>query len=150
MNWDAAGAIGEIVGAIAVVATLLYLSRQIRENSRQLKLTSLTDTNNVMNDAFAPIYNSDKTMEIWATGGSYPDKLNEQDREIFLLLMTRLMAAFDTIVEHHELGTINDERFSNHANFVSTFLASAGGKLWQAQSRYEFSSAAKLILAAEK
>ena len=30
MNWDAIGAIGEIVGAIAVVATLLYLARQTR------------------------------------------------------------------------------------------------------------------------
>jgi hypothetical protein len=28
MNWDAIGAIGEIVGAIAVVATLVYLSVQ--------------------------------------------------------------------------------------------------------------------------
>jgi hypothetical protein len=30
MNWDAAGAIGEIVGAVAVVATLTYLAVQIR------------------------------------------------------------------------------------------------------------------------
>ena len=30
MNWDAIGAIGEIVGAIAVVATLAYLATQIR------------------------------------------------------------------------------------------------------------------------
>ena len=30
MNWDAIGAIGEIVGAIAVVATLVYLATQIR------------------------------------------------------------------------------------------------------------------------
>jgi len=30
MNWEAAGAIGEIVGAIAVIATLAYLATQIR------------------------------------------------------------------------------------------------------------------------
>ena len=30
MNWEAAGAIGEIIGAIAVVATLTYLAVQIR------------------------------------------------------------------------------------------------------------------------
>jgi hypothetical protein len=33
MNWDAIGAIGEIVGAIAVLATLIYLAIQIRQNS---------------------------------------------------------------------------------------------------------------------
>ncbi len=31
MNWDAIGAIGEIVGAIAVLLTLFYLSIQIRQ-----------------------------------------------------------------------------------------------------------------------
>jgi len=33
MNWDAIGAIGEIVGAIAVLITLIYLAIQIRQNS---------------------------------------------------------------------------------------------------------------------
>ena len=31
MNWDAIGAIGEIIGAIAVVSTLFYLAVQIRQ-----------------------------------------------------------------------------------------------------------------------
>jgi hypothetical protein len=33
MRWDAVGAIGEILGALAVVATLFYLARQIRHNT---------------------------------------------------------------------------------------------------------------------
>jgi len=37
MNWDAVGAIGEIVGAVAVVATLFYLAYQIRQNSNALE-----------------------------------------------------------------------------------------------------------------
>ncbi|MGR8950687.1 MAG: hypothetical protein ACU84Q_21810 [Gammaproteobacteria bacterium] len=32
MNWDAVGAIGEIVGAIAVVVTLIYLAKQIKQS----------------------------------------------------------------------------------------------------------------------
>lgn len=34
MNWEAIGAIGEIVGALAVVTTLLYLSAQVRHYQR--------------------------------------------------------------------------------------------------------------------
>lgn len=34
MNWEAFGAIGEIVGAIAVIATLFYLSLQIRQTNK--------------------------------------------------------------------------------------------------------------------
>ena len=36
MNWEAIGAVGEVVGAIAVVSTLIYLAVQIRHNNRSL------------------------------------------------------------------------------------------------------------------
>jgi hypothetical protein len=37
MNWEAVGALGEIVGAIAVVGTLAYLAIQIRQNTSMMK-----------------------------------------------------------------------------------------------------------------
>ncbi len=40
MNWDAIGAIGEIIGALAVVITLIYLSIQTRHNSK-ISLSSM-------------------------------------------------------------------------------------------------------------
>ena len=35
-NWEAIGAIGELIGALAVFLTLIYLAMQIRHNSRQI------------------------------------------------------------------------------------------------------------------
>ena len=35
--WEAIGAVGEILGAIAVVATLFYLTRQIRESTKMAR-----------------------------------------------------------------------------------------------------------------
>ena len=37
MNWDAIGAIGEILGAGAVVISILYLAKQINANTRSMK-----------------------------------------------------------------------------------------------------------------
>jgi len=37
MNWEALGAIGEIVGAVAVVLTLGYLALQIRQSRRVIR-----------------------------------------------------------------------------------------------------------------
>ena len=34
MNWDAIGAVAEMLGAIAVIATLLYLSKQIKSSEK--------------------------------------------------------------------------------------------------------------------
>ena len=43
MNWDALGAVGEIVGAAAVVLTLGYLSVRIRRNSKSSRQQSYND-----------------------------------------------------------------------------------------------------------
>lgn len=37
MDWEAVGAVGEIVGAVAVVATLAYLALQVRQNTRMMQ-----------------------------------------------------------------------------------------------------------------
>ena len=37
MNWEAIGAIGEIVGAFGVIVTLIYLALQIKQNSKTIE-----------------------------------------------------------------------------------------------------------------
>ena len=36
MNWDAIGAVAELLGAIGVIASLAYLATQIRQNREQM------------------------------------------------------------------------------------------------------------------
>ena len=40
MDWNAAGAIGEILGAVAVFLTLLYLAAQIRQTNKMARFES--------------------------------------------------------------------------------------------------------------
>ena len=44
IDWNAIGALGEILGAVAVVITLLYLSKQIQQNTRSVQVAALRDT----------------------------------------------------------------------------------------------------------
>jgi hypothetical protein len=37
MNWEAIAATGELIGASAVVVSLIYLAAQIRQNTRQVR-----------------------------------------------------------------------------------------------------------------
>ena len=55
MNWEAVGAVGEIVGAIAVVITLIYLARQMRQNSSALRSTTAQSANEMAFSVYNPI-----------------------------------------------------------------------------------------------
>jgi hypothetical protein len=37
VHWQAIGAVGEVLGAIAVIATLFYLSYQLKQNTKQME-----------------------------------------------------------------------------------------------------------------
>lgn len=41
MNWDAIGAIGEIIGATAVFLTLAYLALQIRQSTKAIQASAV-------------------------------------------------------------------------------------------------------------
>lgn len=41
INWEAVGAVGETVGALAVVVTLIYLATQIRTQNRESRLAAV-------------------------------------------------------------------------------------------------------------
>ena len=86
MNWDAIGATAELLGAVAVLATLVYLSLQIRQSN---KLAEAESQRELMNfDVFTPILADPQlTREFRACLNRY----DEQDPDVktrFFVLMT--------------------------------------------------------------
>jgi hypothetical protein len=52
MNWDAVGALSEMIGAIAVVISVIYLATQIRENTRSTVVNVVKESI----DAYSELY----------------------------------------------------------------------------------------------
>jgi len=50
MNWDAIGAIGEILGATAVLITLIYLATQVRRSNELSRFNATKEIANQYND----------------------------------------------------------------------------------------------------
>jgi hypothetical protein len=46
MNWEAIGAIAELIGGFAVLVTLVYLSIQVKQNSQMQRQQNITEQTN--------------------------------------------------------------------------------------------------------
>ena len=68
MNWDAIGAVGEIVGAVAVIATLIYLAIQIKDSARAARSAAVTDATTAMQAFYQELGSNSRT-----TGASICD-----------------------------------------------------------------------------
>ena len=87
MNWEAIGAVGEIGGAIAVVATLFYLTVQIRHSNRESQVNVAWTITSALNELIALITATPDTASLWHRGCQDFDSLDEIEQEHFVLLM---------------------------------------------------------------
>lgn len=76
MSWEAAGAIGEILGALGVIATLGYLAVQIRQNTRSLRANAYQSTVDSANEWAAFFVHHPETIELFRKGLSEPSQLD--------------------------------------------------------------------------
>ena len=51
MNWEAIGAIGEVLGAVGVIASLIYLAIQVRQNTRSVEAATYQSVAESMADS---------------------------------------------------------------------------------------------------
>jgi hypothetical protein len=109
MNWEALGAIGEIVGAVAVVVTLGYLAVQIRQNTRNiqsntqaLRLAAYDSFVTNASDLRRSIIENEEVARIYETGLANPDQLQGLEQTRFRILMFTAIAAFQ--IEYFQLA----------------------------------------------
>ena len=84
MNWEAIGAIGEIAGALAVIVTLVYLSAQVRQNTKASRLAAIQAASE-NSSRFSELLASDPELSelVWR-GMRDPDSLDKAETRRFI------------------------------------------------------------------
>lgn len=83
MNWEAVGAIGEVVGAVAVISTLIYLAVQVRQNNRNLAEATSASISQSFASINSRISSDEKFAELFIRGRNDIDSLNPVELERF-------------------------------------------------------------------
>ena len=88
INWDAIGAIGEVIGTAAVVVSLIYVGFQIRQNTSSAQASTFQSYVENAMGWMASVYEDEELCELWRRGSDDLESLNtnEKDRYSFLLL----------------------------------------------------------------
>jgi hypothetical protein len=80
MDWTTLGALGEIAGAIAVFATLLYLTQQVRQANRHDLLSAYQHTYDALNGWCVSVYGSADIASLVLRGRVSYESLDETER----------------------------------------------------------------------
>jgi len=130
-------AIAEIVGAVAVVASLVYLAVQIRQNthglSMSLKSTELAafernvDAGNRIREIF--ILNPD-VSELFARGKSSYTDLGSSDKIRFGMLLSNVFSAFQGAYVRQLTYGNDPENFAGTERVLDSYIRCSGVRDW--------------------
>ena len=156
------GALGEFLGSIAVLATLVYLSVQIRQNTKSMdesKRLALAQTYQVRSDALQMMLvhaaDSEHIGPIITklTGAGYPedigalDDLSNVERQRFRLWQIAQETHWDNMFFQYQQGFIDEEYYRDSFRKRVKRLAPTWKALKVAGARRSFDDEIKSILA---
>jgi hypothetical protein len=149
MDWEAFGAVGELVGAAAVVITLLYLSRQIRHANQQGEIEAFRHTWDNLNqicDAFAE---SKERADILIRGRDDLSNLDPEEALIFEHIHIRLLNTLESwhlqIERTSRPGAYRESQLENLSGIAAGYLGHPGTRELWVRFGYYFESIQGLV-----
>ena len=111
MNWDALGAIAELLGAIAVLMTLVYLAIQLRQNNAFAQAQAMqarTDTQiNMISFVMSnPEYLNAIVALTKSVGGSASEEVSQEERNKATIALSVMRTTLENTFEQYKKGLI--------------------------------------------
>ena len=139
VNWEAIGAIAELLGAIGVISTLIYLASQIRQNTKALYRNEMNIAMEQWS-SFRKLMLSNPTFgDVMSRGGRDLTSLSREERTIYDHLLSELMHIFRHSYHRSKEEVVGMEEWEQASKpHLKVIMKNAGFKEWWNQNKSTF------------
>jgi hypothetical protein len=146
VNWEAIGAIAELVGAGGVIATLVYLAAQIRQNTISTRTQSYQAVVEALSHWSRSVGLDPSVATLLVQGNRDLGALPPAQRAQYTFLMVSLFRNYENIFYQHEQGAIDDVVFEGWKLRMRESLAAPGTRDWWDSGRLAYSTPFRAFL----
>ena len=132
------GSLGELIAAVATVATLIYLALQIRQNTHATRAASFHAISDSMNHVNVSVAQNPGLARIWLAGTTGRSSLGEEERYQFDLLLLSYFHVFETMHYQARVGAGETDLLVAEERSLAFLLATPGVREWWAENPYAF------------
>lgn len=134
MNWDAVGAVAELLGSVAVVATLVFLIKQIRTNSVMVQNATAQAAAEAVADWSRQLTENPELYRIYRMGLKDDSALSREDRGLFDLVLFQAFNSISSIYLQYLNGGFGENRWESEMRvFAMNFNTPGGRASWERQ-----------------
>ena len=111
MNWDALGAIAELLGAIAVLLTLVYLAIQLRQNNAFAQAQAMQARTDTQINMISFVMSNPKYLDAIvaltkSVGGSDVEEISQEERGRATIALSVMRTTLENTFEQYKKGLI--------------------------------------------
>ena len=128
MGWDSVSAISEVIAAIAVVISLIYIAAQVRSGAESFK-TTLRDSSftSLMEYNYAILADEDLAW-VFQKGMRDLNTLSEAQQARAVHVFYAFFKLWENIYLHYLAGSIDDSVWKNNSQVLFTYGALPGAQ----------------------
>ena len=131
MNWEIIGATGEWAGALAVVASLIYLASQVRISNKQSQSAARYSFLDSYGQLHASLIESKHASSVYRRGLS-AEGLDPDEELQFLFILGQWINTWSVMYELHKEGQLPEGQwFIARADLLSTLSTKGGREYWE-------------------
>lgn len=132
------GALGEFVGAFAMVATLIYLAVQIRQNTQTVQAAAVDASVGRINEVRKSLYEDAELSRIYLEGNAEPDALDDECRVRYRTFIHSVLWAAWNVYAQTTLTGMGPTMWAAHIPLLKRVLSCPGGRWFWREYRDEF------------
>jgi len=138
VSWEAIGAIGEVVGAIGVIATLGYLAVQIRQNTASVRASTLQDMSEAAAGWHDLLASNDDLAGIFVKGTGDLETLTPGERLRFNFAMMAFLRRVESFRRQESRNRVSLADWGGIRASCLSVMSQPGSRLWWAEHSGRF------------
>ena len=120
MNWPAITAVTEIIGVLVVVASLVYVARQLGQNTEMMRVSAASEWLERDFDIVLPMIESREFAELWIKGGNDFESLEEVDKQRLLFFERRAISTWHHIYQLRMQNLVPDANWHEQSWIIQS------------------------------
>ena len=108
--------IAEVLGAIAIVVSLVVVGVELRQSNALATTDSLKDGTQLWTDAYVSAWGTEESTAFFRKAINHCENLSMDERGRFFATLFKFVAAYDNIFNQYESGRLREEIFVSIAS----------------------------------
>jgi hypothetical protein len=122
MSLESVYFVAESTAAIAVIATLYYVAREVRHNTKAVKASTYQSVANGSIHLLESLINSEATAHLYFRGLYHAAELSEEEKIRWHSLMLAVYRHWDNLCYQYRIGALEEEMWLSYDRTMSAYL----------------------------